>query len=402
MKFKIDHILLITFCLCLWSLTLNAQTVDEIIEKHIEAHGGAQNWEKIKSMKLIGTFTAFSTEKDFFAIKTNTGKYYSEFFHSDFKVYEAFNGEKGWTIHQGYDFKFPVRLNKYETDVFMQKAEFFTPFYKYKEKGHKVEFEGISTVEGVEVFVLNLRKQNGKTETWYLDTQTFLEYKYEASWTDWAFPVPMAETFFEDFRTIDGLVIPFFTERIFGQQRDRITVVKEVEFNYELDEELLDMPQSDEIKKLAFLLGEWEVKIEIWLSNQNMWYHIDNTISHIYHTSTNILHEDITYNYNMVYPQPNIIQYTYNSSTKKYRLVLFNGFSSNHEVYEGHFKDETVFEVDNSKIYFGDDSQNNMFKQFTISKIQETGFELEIKQSNDNGETWIPSNRLIYSRKKSN
>ena len=42
--------------------TVKAQTADEIIQKHIDAIGGTKNWEKIKSMKMIGSMSVQGME----------------------------------------------------------------------------------------------------------------------------------------------------------------------------------------------------------------------------------------------------------------------------------------------------------------------------------------------------
>lgn len=177
-------------------------------------------------MKVTGQFTAFSEEKDIVILKTDDGKYYSELHLGQFKVKEAFDGKAGWTIDPWHEFLFPRELNKAEVNVFLQKAEFFTPFYSYKEKGHEVELIGEQKVDGVDVYAIKLTRSNGKSETWYLDVNTYLEYKCQSDWVDFAYPSP-AESYFDDFRTVNGLVIPYFIERTFFQ-RDRITQIENI------------------------------------------------------------------------------------------------------------------------------------------------------------------------------
>ena len=172
---KYQIFVVITF-LCV-SASVNAQNVDKIIDKHIKAHGDIDKWESFKNIEIKGRFTAFSVEEDFYAIKTNDGEYYSELSLGQHKVTEAFDGKKGWTIDPWHDFVFPRELNKSEVGVFKQKAEFFTPFYKYKERGLSVELLENQNVDGMEMFVIKLTRPDDKVETWYLSTKTYLEYK---------------------------------------------------------------------------------------------------------------------------------------------------------------------------------------------------------------------------------
>ncbi|MBC8321584.1 MAG: DUF1579 family protein [Bacteroidetes bacterium] len=390
---KYQILTLITF-LSISAITV-AQNADEIIALHIKAHGDTEKWETIKSMEITGRFTAFSVEEDFYAIKTDTGAYYAELHLGQHKVKESFNGTTGWTIDPWQDFVFPRELNSTEINVFEQKAEFFTPFYSYKEKGHKVELLGKQNVDGVDMYVIVLTRPSGKSETWYLDANTYLEYKCESVWTDFAYPA-QAETFFDDFRTIDGLVIPFFVERTY-YQRDRITQIENIEFNTNINSSLFEMPQSEEIKELTFMVGEWDVKVEAWSERRKRWYTADSTISTINFIATNLLQEKI--NYEVFFVQSKIINYTYNSATKKYRITVFNGFSSDVEVLEGNFTDST-FIAENTNISYGDSTQKIAFSQITISEIKQNSFVLEIMNSNDKGNTWNPGVKLTYIRKK--
>ena len=96
MKLIVYYFFLVSFLICNFSI-IQAQDVDEIIAKHIKAHGDTDKWDNIRSMKITGSFTAFSVEKDFFAIKTDNGTYYSELYLGQHKVIESFDGKSGWT-----------------------------------------------------------------------------------------------------------------------------------------------------------------------------------------------------------------------------------------------------------------------------------------------------------------
>ncbi len=393
MKLIRYQIFVIVAFLCM-STVLNAQDIDKIISKHLAAHGDVEKWEAIKSMEITGRFTAFSVEEDFYAIKTSNGCYYSELHLDKFKVIEAFNGKDGWTIDPWQEILFPRKLNKAEVNVFYQKAEFFTPFYKYKEKGIKVELLENQNVDGMDMIVIKVTRPNNNVETWYLDAKTYLEYKYESGWIDFAFPAP-AESYFDDFRTVDGVVIPFFIERTFFQ-RDRITQIENIVFNTKIDNSIFEMSQNEEIKKLAFLEGEWDVKVDM-MTRRGTWYNIDNTVSNIIWQATNMLQEEITYD--MIFVQSKIINYTFNSDVEEYQLSVFNSFSSDFKVFEGNFID-TTFTLERTLISNGDTTRVKNYTQFVYSNMEDDSFVLEIKASMDEGKTWSPGQKFTYTRRK--
>lgn len=372
-----------------------SQNVDEIIKKHIEAHGGWDKWDKVEAIKITGKFTAFSLEKDYKSYKTKTGYYYGDFNLGVENVIESFDGEKGWTIDPWQEMDYARNLNAGEVNAFLQKAEFFTPFYNYKEKGHIVEYEGLDTVDGIEVFVLKLTRTNDKIETWYLNSKTYLEYLCKSDWVDFARTMP-SEIFFDDFRTVEGLVFPFFTDRTFWQ-RDRVLQIENIEINPEIDESIFIMPRREEINKLSFLVGEWDVKVEAW-TRRGTWYDMGNTTSSIHFVSTNMLQENISYE--RTFQISKMINYAFNESSEDYRISVFDDLSSSINIFQGGFSD-TNFVYDNTRISFGDSiNEGNVYFQFSIGNIEKDSFIIESKNSTDEGKTWSPRDKFTYTRKE--
>lgn len=385
MNKKIYQLVLVCLSLCLPNL-LMAENVETIIAKHIEAHGGLEKWNQVETMRVTGQFTAFSIEKDFMAWKTRSGEYYADLQLGKHKVIEAFDGKRGWTIDPWQEIPYARRINSGEENVFAQKAEFITPFFNYKEKGHQVEFVGKEKLEGLDVFVLKLTRNNGKSEKWYLDAKTYLEYKCESNWVDFARELP-SETFFDDFRKVDGLLIPFFIERTFWQ-RDRVMQIENIDINPDFNKTWLEMPKREEIKKLAFLQGNWDVKMEVW-TRRETWHPIGQTVSNIDFTATNILQEKMKLE--RTFPIDVTLSYTFNETIGKYRISVLDDLSSSFEVFEGDFTD-TEFIYDNTA------EKKDVCTQIKLSEIGDDAFVLTRSVSRDKGETWQQRDKFTYTR----
>jgi len=393
MKRRINQVFSLMLLLCL-SNAIFAQTADEIIAKHIKAHGGEKKWAKVESLKITGKFTAFSVEEDFYTYKTKAGNYYSDRYLGQHKILEVFSGESGWTIDPWQGISYARNLNSAEVNVFYQKSDLFTPFYKYKEKGLKVEYTGKENVEGADMFVLKLTRKNGGQETWYLDAKTYLEFKCESNWVDFAYP-SQCETYFEDFQKVDGLVLPFYVERTFGQ-RNRVTIIENVDVNPQIDKAIFEMPRRKEMKKLAFLEGDWDVQIAV-MTRRGTWYPLGNTTSNIEYGATNMLEENISYEMN--FPVNMKINYIYSESTGKYRLSVFNDLESSINILEGESID-TAMVVDDLNVSYGQNVPSTGNVQLSFNNIQKDGFTVLRKISRDKGKTWMPRGKLIYTRKK--
>lgn len=387
MNKKIYQLVIVCLTLCLPSMVL-AESVETIIAKHIKAHGGLEKWNKVEALKITGRFTGFSIEKDYMAYKTRSGEYYADLQLGKHKVTEAFDGKTGWTIDPWLELNYARRINSSEENVFAQKAEFTTPFFNYKEKGHQVEFVGKDKCEGLDVFVLKLTRNNGKVEKWYLDAKTFLEYKCESRWVDFTSELP-SEVYFDDFRTVEGLVIPFFVERTFWQ-RDRVLEVKNIDINPDFNKNLIEMPKRKEIKKLAFMKGTWDVKIES-VGRDGKWRTTGQTVSNFEFTSTNILQQKIKLE--AMFPMNINVSYTFNETSGKYKIALLDDLSSSFEVYEGEFADQNF-------IFHNLQEKASVSTQFTLNNMSDNEFILTKKDSKDQGKTWTNSQKFTYTRSK--
>lgn len=383
------HIYILSLLLCCSFLSSYSQTAESIIEKHIEAHGGIENWEAIENMKITGQFTSFSLTKDFTTILSRPNSLYSEFYMGVHKVIIGYNGEMGWTLDPWFEIPYPRSVNAVEENVMIQKAEFATTLFHYKEIGYKAEFKGKISVEGEEVFHVELTKPNGQIDTWYLNSETYLEYISKSTWSDFGGPCEQ-ESFYSDFRKVGDITIPFVIEREFASRIREISIEK-VEFNLKLDKEIFEVPKSEAIKQLKVLEGEWNVKVDVL--GRRGWQTADNTSSSIkYLKNFNLLQEDMTYSNG--FPVTVMNSWTFDAELKKYKISSFNSFDSKMNIYEGEFKDGALVYLSSNT---GEEQKS--IKKYIIKDISEKAFNIEVSVSNDNAQNWKLIEKFYYSRK---
>jgi hypothetical protein len=370
---------------------LSSQTADEIIAKHIDAHGGLAAWGKVDAIKVTGMFTAFSLENEYSSVKTKDGSYFADLYLGEKRVIEALHQGAGWTIDPWQDMEYARRLNSGELNVLMQKAEFITPFLNYQDKGYSVDYTGMDTLDGMIMHRLNLTRPNGKSETWYLHADTFLEYKCESEWVDFARTMP-AESYFDDFRSVEGLVFPFFVERTFWQ-RDRILLIENIEINPTVNFEKFQMPRRPEMDALAFLEGTYEVTVEAW-TRRGSWYPMGSSTSTIAFVSPNLLQEQITYE--RIYSVYKKREFAFNENSGNYLVSEYNDLTTALSFYSGDLTD-SLFVFDDTSVVLSNRTENiSEHARYVISNIDPGGFTLERHTSTDGGETWGPRDRFTY------
>ncbi|MGS2762587.1 insulinase family protein [Sinomicrobium sp. M5D2P9] len=195
-------------------------TVKSVLDTYIQAIGGEEKLQSVKSMfsKITGTVQGMNLE--IVAKNTSDGKVVSETFMMGTTLSkQVFNGETGYMVQQG-------QRQEMEGEMLTSAKENAYPFPELRLRGKDgVTLEGIEEVDGKDAYVL----KNGKT-TLYFDIDSGLKIS-QVNTTEIK-GQPLTQTFkFEDYRDVEGVKIPFKTtlDTGMGMQMDLTTT--EVKFN---------------------------------------------------------------------------------------------------------------------------------------------------------------------------
>jgi hypothetical protein len=372
--------------------TAHCQEVEDIIEKHITAQGGYENWNNIQSMKITGMFTAFSEVKPFEEYKARGGRFYSGHHKGQYEITEGCDGKTYWVNDPWFELGFPHIANEAEQFVIEQKAEFCTPFFNYRQRGFMVNYEGMEEAEGKNTHKLALTREDGKKEFWFLDVETYLPVKHISQWADFAGPA-LQEVFFDDYRKVNGVMIPFYTERLFSI-RHRITEIREIEINPTFDYGIFNFPKSPQMEKIAFMEGNWSVVYERMGRNRQLNF-ADSTVSKIaFAESKNLLEEAISYSAFFTIGLKNT--FSYNSQYGSYIYTSFNGFNSVMEIYSGHLENDSL----NFKSFqtINNSETQEPSTEILLEKISDHHFIISYFRNNPDGNPPEAIQRFTYRR----
>jgi outer membrane lipoprotein-sorting protein len=224
-----------------------AQTVDEIIAKNIEAHGGAEKMKAAESLRMTGKMAlGQGIEAPVVMEQKRPASFRMELTVQGMTFVQAYDGKGGWKVNPFEGKKDPEPLGEDELKDAAEQADFDGPLVDYKEKGNKVELVGKEKVEGSDAYKLKVTLKNGDVRYFYLDADSYLEVKAESKRMIRGSEVE-SETVYGDYKDVNGYVLAHSVE--FGakgsQQRQKVTVEK-VDFNPTLDDARFKMP---EVKK---------------------------------------------------------------------------------------------------------------------------------------------------------
>ncbi len=213
----------------LFSTAIIAQSADEIVNKHLEARGGAAKLREIKSMIMDGSMNQGGvdvTMKYYYLVGKATKVEFSAMGQTGYNIVTTTNG---WVSNPfngdgGVTDMTPEQLKEAQVGLDL------IPLLDYKTKGYSVESLGKENLQGADYYKLKLTRPNGKTVIYYLDNKYLLFRSVSmvnANGTE-----TEVVTDYSDYKTTpEGYVLPF--RRTSGQTD--ITFDK-IEINPKLDE----------------------------------------------------------------------------------------------------------------------------------------------------------------------
>jgi hypothetical protein len=189
-----------------------AETVDEIIARHLEARGGRQKLQELTSIRMTGAIAFGSGQPAPFVLQMRRpNKMRTEFVAQGMTAIQAFDGERAWAVLPMSGKTEPEYLPPEASREAAEQADIEGPLVDAAAKGHKIALLGHEKVEGRDTVKLEVTLKSGAVRYSYLDAQTFLEVKGEGRRRAGGDEV-MLETYYRDFRDVNGLKLPFLIE----------------------------------------------------------------------------------------------------------------------------------------------------------------------------------------------
>jgi hypothetical protein len=256
-------------------------TAAQIVEKNVAARGGLQAWRGVKTVSWNGKM-----DVGFADSATRASRYVSgaELSHmtkkklletpskpdnakqiqlpfllemkrpSKSRIEIEFDGKTAIQVYDGSSgWMMRPYLNRTDWEPFspeQAKEEEANPgldgaLIDYAQKGTKVEFESVVPVEGHNAYQLKLTMKNGDVRHAWIDAQSFLDVKIEGTPRRMDGRMRTVWVYQRDFRSVQGLMVPFVLETAVDGYRDtHKMVIEKVSLNPVLDDAMFARPKS--------------------------------------------------------------------------------------------------------------------------------------------------------------
>lgn len=228
---KIYSFLFATICLSLMSFLAKAQTADEVINKYLQAIGGADNIRKIKSIKMDAAIEVQGLEIPFVmqAVQGKGFRMQGEFQGNS--IIEIITPTQGWSQNPMAGKSSLQPTSEDELKEKLDQLDIQDPFVDYQAKGSSVEYLGKDEEDGNQYHKIKMVTKNKNESTYFFDVNTGLIYKQETIVKQEGQEIKSEAKRLDYQMTEIGVKMPFKLD-----QGGMMLVTKKITFNPDIDE----------------------------------------------------------------------------------------------------------------------------------------------------------------------
>ncbi len=234
---RLKKIMLVS-ALAMFSTLTFAQTADEIVNKHIEALGGIEKLESIKSIVSERTMSMGGMEIPSKSIVVTGKSMRNESTVMGNTMVQVIHDGKGWMVRPAM-MGGTGEAEDMPMEMFNQQIGQLDPFgalVKYQEKGNKVTLVGTEKIDKKDNYHLKIEIPSGIVINEYIDSKTFMVSKITIPSEG-----PVTEITFEDYIAKSGVKFP--NTMSISSQMGQITMYTEkIEVNPEIDPKIFEKP----------------------------------------------------------------------------------------------------------------------------------------------------------------
>lgn len=212
--------------------------VDEVLNKYMQAVGGAAALKAVTSLVVKGTLDVVGISRggnfEIYTVAPNKALAIIQPRPTE-TVRVGYNGQVGWVQTPA-----GVRVLKGAELGALQNASEFSVLLNLKSTYAKLTLSGKSKIGYREVYVIDMQPASGPSDRLFVDAETYLPVRMNTVRTYRGAPVSL-EIYYDDWREVDGLKLPYVITESF-QKRTTTFNVKEIKSNVPVDAKIFEKP----------------------------------------------------------------------------------------------------------------------------------------------------------------
>jgi hypothetical protein len=223
-------------------IKVQSQTVNEIINKFVEANGGKEKMAGVKSVYFDGEIDIMGNKAPSTTQILNGKGFKSEIDFNGQKTITCYTDKGGWTINPMTGQLTATAVPDEQAKAGRLQLDITGPLFQYAEKGHKVELLTQEDIKGSTAHKLRITTAEKQEIFYWLDAKLYYVVKSQTKIVVNGEEIDMTFGYSDHKKTGYGLVMPFVEELSFPGITF-ITTHKLIEFNRDIDPVIFEMPK---------------------------------------------------------------------------------------------------------------------------------------------------------------
>jgi hypothetical protein len=231
---------MIVFSALAGTLSLSAQTADEIVGKYLAAIGGKDAISQVKSISMETSVQVMGNDAPSTTVIVDGVGFKTETEFNGTKMVQCYTEKGGWTVNPMAGSPAPTAMTEDEYNLGKEQIHVGGGLYNYAENGGKLELVS----KDAATYKLKLTSKENVETVYVIDGTTYLikSVTRKGKMQDQDVDVT---TNFSDYRKTDvGYLIPYAMDVDFGGQFQLSIAVKKVELNKTVDPAIFVMPKA--------------------------------------------------------------------------------------------------------------------------------------------------------------
>src|SRR6266436_3549912 len=213
----------------------------KIVEQCGKAAGGGKELSRIQTLTLEGTFASDNGKTGTYTLDTKLpNRYYSELLAGEKNLIEAYNGKSAW--HQSAAGELGTLVGPEGMQLEAAAQYYNSRLLNLKKSKITLGLVGHAQVRGKDAVQLEVTTATGVKRQVFFDAQTHLIVKEAATVGG-----VEEEILYDDYRTVDGVKLPYKIELHRGSDKYDIAVTRAV-INGTIGERVFDFPIKSQVK----------------------------------------------------------------------------------------------------------------------------------------------------------
>ena len=192
-----------------------AQTVDEVINKHVDALGGKENLSKIQNVVMEGSLNIQGTEIALNLTQVNNKLNRQDITAMGMHGFDMMTVTEGWQYMPFQGMQKPEPKTADEVKESQSDLDIAGPLVDYAAKGHKMELVGKEDVDGTECYKIKASLASGKEVTFFIDPASSMIIRTKEKRKMNGQETEM-QTDFSDYKAVEGVKMPYSITQQFG------------------------------------------------------------------------------------------------------------------------------------------------------------------------------------------